>query len=166
MVKVSRITRLKRPRFTRTVCSKASPVCTLHAVNCSSHQPPETTGSGGELSRLLASGELGLLCKSKPSQACVCTASFLCLPAFLSGGSLFPAPAHSSHLLGSFFFFFKASMDYNLFLNSLRQTLCSPVTALVAWLHNLPHLCSQHSTRDSQDTEPGMGQGSVPLLNE
>ena len=122
-------------------------------------------GSGRHLSRLLASGELGLLCKSKLSP-CVCTASFLCLPAFLSGGSLFPAPAHSSHLLGSFFFFFKASLDYNLFLNSLRQTLCWPVTAFVASLHNLPYLCSQHSTRDSQSTESGMGQGSVSLLNE
>ena len=105
MVKDSRITRLKRLHFTRKVCSKASPVCTLLAVNLPSHQPPEAMESGRHLSRLLASGELGLLCKSKPSQSCACTASFLCLPAFLSGGSLFPAPAHSSHLLGSFFFF-------------------------------------------------------------
>lgn len=104
VVKDSSITRLKRPHFTRKVCSKASPVCTLLAVNLPSHQPPEAMGSGRHLSRLFASGELGLLCKSKPSQSCVCTASFLCLPAFLSGGSLFPAPAHSSHFLGSFFF--------------------------------------------------------------
>ena len=133
MVKDSRITRLKRPHFTRKVCSKASPVCPLLAVNLSSHQPPEAMGSGRHLSRLLASGELGLLCKSKPSP-CVCTASFLCLPAFLSGGSLFPAPANSSHLLGSFFFF-----QSQLGLQSLSKLLeADPLLTS----HSIGHLAS------------------------
>lgn len=108
---------------------------------------------GSSLSILLTSGELGLLCKPKPSHpyACAQPHPSAYLP-FLQL-SLFFQPRFTGHIfLGAFF---KASLDYNLLLNSLRYAspFADPVTALVTSFHNLPHLRPQHSKRDSQNTE-------------
>lgn len=111
---------------------------------------------GSGLSILLTSGELGLLCKPKPSHPYACAQPhpsaylpFLQLSLFFQPGS---------QVTSFWELFFKASLDYNLLLNSLRYAspFADPVTALVTSFHNLPHLRPQHSKRDSQNTEPGM----------